>query len=258
MLPIDHGAMDEANEFFTALRNRAPDEPTACRGWRVRDLVAHVAAGAQEEADLIETHLRGGTARPTRSFDEREAAYRALPYDELLGALAREGGSLNAAVDALIRSGGEVEFTGIRLSGQEFRVHSRSELALHRWDIVGDDETGHQLLAQPVLTAHAAKVLSGMASLQESAAARAVRVHREPEDFAFRMRSPGSDDLLVQVAPMPSVKMMSPVTDELPVIRCSPADRLLAVWGRRLPDARIDLSCVTAREADRINAFLYL
>ena len=249
--------MDEANAFFTALKNQAPDEPTACSGWRIRDLVAHVAAGAQEEADLIETHLQGGTARPTRSFGEREATYRALPYEELLGALAREGGRLKAAVAALIRSGGEVEFTGIRLNGQEFRMHNRSELTLHRWDIVGDDEIGQRLLAQPTLTAHAAKVLSGMTSLRESAAERAFRLRQAPEDFAFRLRSPGSDDLLVRVAPTPSVEV-SPVADEQPVVRSSASDRLLAAWGRRLPGGRIDLSSVTAHEADVINAFLYV
>lgn len=250
-------AMDEATAFLTALADRGPDEETACNGWRVRDVVAHMAAGAQEESDLIESALRGEPTRPTRPFAEREAAYRDLPYGDLLAALANEGGRLANAVDALVDSGAAVEFTGTTLTGVDFRVHSRSELALHRWDIVGDDDIGRQLLGQSVFTTHAVRVLSAMPLLQESAAARAARITDAPDDFIFRLRSPESEDVVWLLTPTPRLEMHPPA-DGVPVVHCSAADRLLLLWGRRPSDDRIDLSGVTASEADFIEAMLYV
>ncbi|GIH96566.1 maleylpyruvate isomerase N-terminal domain-containing protein [Planobispora siamensis] len=232
--------MDETNAFLHALTTREPDDPTACDGWRVRDLVAHIVAGAKEEAELIEDALRGVPGRPTRPFPEREAAYAAMPYPELLSALALEGVRLNAAVQALAAAGGTVEFTGALMTGADFRMHGRSELALHRRDLVGDDEVGRCLLAQPELTAHAVKVLTVMSTLQESIATRAARAAGAPAGFAFRMRSPGRDDVVVRVAPTPSLQT-APPGDELPVVLCSAADRLLALWGRR-PAGELDMS----------------
>src|SRR5262249_12019672 len=202
--------MDEANAFLTALTHRAPDEPTACRGWQVRDIVAHLAAGAREESELIETALRGGRPRPTRPFDEREAAYRATPYPELVTMLAGERARLSTAIDRLSATGGTVEFTGARLSAAEFRTHSRSELAIHRWDIVGDDDTGRRLLEQTDLTRHAIKILSTMTSLQESITSRTQRLADVPDDFVVRLRSPESSDVLIRLAPTPTLELGSP------------------------------------------------
>lgn len=250
--------MDETSAFFEALVTRKPDEPTACDGWRVHDLVAHIVAGAKEESELIEASLNGGPSRPTRPFAEREAAYRALPYPELLAELAGEGARLTAAVDALIGTGGVVEFTGALLTGDEFRTHGRSELVLHRRDLVGDDEIGRRLLAQPELTVHAVKVLTEMSSLQESVAARAARLTDVPEGFAFRLRSPGCADVVVGVAPTPFLELAS-AEDDAPVVRLSAGNRLLVLWGRRPADDAVDLSGIQSPETRRlIQAMLYL
>lgn len=40
-----------------------------------------------------------------------------------------------------------------------FVTHLRSELALHRWDVVGDAEISQSLLGRPELTNHAVAVL---------------------------------------------------------------------------------------------------
>ena len=239
--------MDEAREFLAALAERPEDARTACVEWQVRDLVAHLAAGAQEEADLVEAALRGDPPRPTRDFAEREAAFRAKAYPRLLKALAHHSRRLVAAIDALIRDGGAVEFTGALLTGQELRMHSRSELAVHRWDLVGSDDISNRLLAQPELTAHAVTILTRMPSLQESVAARAARVTDAPDGFGFGLRSPGTDDVLVRLGATPSLSLQARADGEddrdgLPVVRCSPADRLLLLWGRRPPRERVDLS----------------
>ena len=68
--------LDEVAELFQALLDRPGDAPTACPGWTAHELLAHLAAGAQEEASLIEAHLAGEPSRPTRAFDERERPFR--------------------------------------------------------------------------------------------------------------------------------------------------------------------------------------
>ncbi len=47
--------------------------PTACREWTAHQLVAHLAAGAKERADLIEEALAGLPERATTPFAERGA-----------------------------------------------------------------------------------------------------------------------------------------------------------------------------------------
>ncbi len=245
--------MDETAEFLTALLSRGPDEPTACPKWRVRDLVAHMAAGAQEESDLIEAALDGQAARPTRTFEEREAAYRALAYEDLLSALAREGSRLSGAIDRLEATGGRVAFTGMTLDAAAFRTHTRSELALHRWDLIGDDEVGDELLAQPDLTAHTAAVLTQMSGLQESIARRAAGVAGLPETFA--LRSPGHHDVLIRTRPGPAIEITHAEPD-VPVIRCDASTRLLVLWGRATD--RADFTALPEKTTDPIKAFLHV
>lgn len=268
--------MDEAKAFQATLLTLPPDAPTACRGWLVRDVVAHLAAGAREEAELIEAELRGEPTRPTRPFDEREAAYRELPYPQLLTALTRQSRRLGLAVDALTAAGRDVEFTGARLSGPDLRRHGRSELALHRWDLAGDDPVSARLLGQADLTAHAVRVLSEMTSLRESLAARVARLVDPPARFGFVLRSPERDDVVVQVGPTPRWQLRprddsagpgaaDPVAADagaadagaaVPVVRCSAADRLLLLWGRPVPGDRVDFGGAPDDVASLVTAVL--
>jgi hypothetical protein len=61
-----------------------------------------------------------------------------------------------------------VAFTGADLTAEGLMTHVRSELALHRWDLIGDDAVGRGLLAQPELLAHGRWVLTNMPTLEES------------------------------------------------------------------------------------------
>ena len=54
----------ESLELMKTLADADPAAPTACSQWTVHDLVAHLAAGAKENADLIEDALAG--VRPVR------------------------------------------------------------------------------------------------------------------------------------------------------------------------------------------------
>ncbi len=165
--------LDEVGALFTTLLATPPDRLTNCQGWTAHDLVAHLASGAAEEADLIESHLAGNTERTTRGFAEREEPYRALPDTELRDQLVANGARLTDALDALHGDkSGAVLFTGRRMSAADFAMHSRSECAIHRWDLVGRDDVGWHMLAQPKLTAHALTVLTQMSTLPEAPANR--------------------------------------------------------------------------------------
>ena len=85
-----------------------------------------------------------------------------------------EGARLTNVLDALAaRDAHEpVEFTGRPMTRADFAMHSRSECALHRWDLVGRDDIGWAMLSQPALTQHSLGVLSAMATLPEAPANR--------------------------------------------------------------------------------------
>jgi len=69
----------ESGELMKTLADADPAAPTACSQWTVHDLVAHLAAGAKENADLVEDELAGRPARATRTFAEREPSFVAMP-----------------------------------------------------------------------------------------------------------------------------------------------------------------------------------
>jgi uncharacterized protein (TIGR03083 family) len=172
-----------------------PDAATACAGWSVHELVAHLAAGSAEIADLVELELAEGRTRQTRDFEEREAPYRALSPKKLRRAFFAEALRATVAVERLAAADDgrrQVMFTGVALDAPTLILHIESELVLHRWDIVGSDATSIAALSDPRLTEHALTTVAAM----------------QPNVFA-----PGG-----------------PVTN---VVDCPPAERTLLLWGRR-------------------------
>ena len=101
-------ASAELSALFAILPNAAPQASTACTAWTAHALVAHLAAGAKERADLIEDKLAGRPERATKAFAEREAAFPALHVEELRTALVRETGRFETAVMALAQQGARV------------------------------------------------------------------------------------------------------------------------------------------------------
>ena len=146
---------DEAmRAFLAALEDVEATAPTWCAGWSAHEVASHVAAAAQERANLIEERLAGRPGRSTRSWEEREPLFRAMPDQDLRSRLVDEVLRFEHAVSALgdTRS---VDYTGWTMTGKRLRTHSHSEAALHRWDLFGDDPTSRRLLSQPTLTARA-------------------------------------------------------------------------------------------------------
>lgn len=76
----DLAVRDEAmRAFITTLSALEETGPTWCPGWSVHYLTAHVAAAAEERANLIEDYLAGKPGRATRSWEVREPPFRAMP-----------------------------------------------------------------------------------------------------------------------------------------------------------------------------------
>lgn len=212
------------NAFVDALSSVKPDAPTACAGWSVHELTAHLAAGSAEIADAVDGELEGGPSRPTRDFEERESPYRALAPEEVREAFFREALRAAAATERLAEAGAQVWFTGVRLDAATLVAHIESELVLHRWDLVGSDDLGVDLLSDPRLGDHAVNTVTGM----------------RPDVFPARsgphqtilLRACGARDVAVTGGAVTSVTLAGE-QGHYPAVVCHPAARTLLLWGRR-------------------------
>jgi len=227
----------EGRAILAALDDLAPDSPTACWGWTAHHIAAHLAAGAKEVADLVAERLEGRPERPTRGFEEREAPFRELSHEGLLDRLVVENKRKLAGYGALAQQQEpSIRFTGTRMTVEELSTHSRCEAALHRWDLVGDDQTSEELLTQPELTAHAVKILGQMPILNESAQAmsdRAAQIGVHALRVVFR--SPPLPDIVFVASRLGGgvgFAEAGRVAGDV-VLTMDPAQRLLALWGRK-------------------------
>ncbi len=198
--------MAEATAFNSTLANVDADQLTACSTWRAHELVAHVAAGAAAIAQNVEAFNTGGdkAVPPTADLAEREAPYRQMTFADLRS-------SMEASHDKMI--------SAIEMPIAAFVTHARSEYALHRWDLVGDDDIGTELLAQPELTDHAVRALG------EVLTGRGVAAGAEG---TVRLSSPGRPDIEVRATGV----VYAEDDNAAIAIEGDPAARLLALWGR--------------------------
>jgi uncharacterized protein (TIGR03083 family) len=228
--------VDEATALLLTLACTPADAPTACRGWTAHDLVAHLAAGAAEMAGHAERALTGQKAEPTASFARREAPFVALEDEELRGRLVSEALRLNAATEALARSGASAEFSGRRMTATDIEMHGRAEAALHRWDLAGDDDVGQDLLAAPELTEHAVTALNTLVSgSAELPATRARAAGLEGGNVRVAFGASGQRDVVL-VVDGGGARLEWADAGSAPTVTADAATRLLALWGRRSPD----------------------
>jgi Mycothiol maleylpyruvate isomerase N-terminal domain len=227
---------DPIEEFVTALGAAAPDAPTACTEWTAHEVAAHLAAGLEECNALIGDALAGRPTRDTRTFTEREAPYLALPDEELRLRL-NEHLTLGLKVLDDFRTSGpdaSVEFTGAAFTAAQMTVHIGSELAIHRWDLVGDDPIGQVLLSDPALTRHAVFTLNALPMLAEAPTNRVADTGLR--DTTVVLRAVGEPDVALTVDQNGSARFESgdsecEVTGDL-VITTDAVNRLLTFWGR--------------------------
>lgn len=243
-----HPAPLESQAFTAALAEVVPTSPTACAGWTAHDVVAHLAAGSKEIADLIEEKLAGRPERATRGFAEREAPFAALPDAELREAMATESRRKLAAVDALADRGNDArfQFTGRSFTVAQLSTHSRSEAALHRWDLVGDDDVSDDLLTQPELTRHAVDVLNTLPSLYEAPGSRAEHAGVK-DQLRIVLHSPGEADIAYRRTPRGAHFELSEdgPADGDALVTTDAANRLLTLWGRRSSERHLTVDTDT-------------
>jgi len=245
-IPVDP-PIDEVGALVGTLLVTPEDRLSMCAGWTAHELVAHLAAGAAEEATLIERCLQGLPDRPTEEYESRERPYRDLPDGELRDRLVEQSVRLSQAMGAL--GDKTVEFTGRRMDSAEFALHSRSECALHRWDLVGRDEIGWAILSQPELTDHALRVLSTMTISNEALGGRLGTLPTDQPRVVLRS-SPHPDIVFVCGAGSIDV-VREPVSPSTPDVEVEPAQRLLLLWGRREPSSPIDAHTTAGRRLIR-------
>jgi hypothetical protein len=228
--------ISETHAFLEALDSRPPNALTACRGWTVHDLTAHITAGADEIARIFEAYRDGDPSPATRTFEEREPPYRAMDDAALRKHLYTASVRMTSAMDAVLsrEPDATIPFSGRPFKGATFAMHGRSELAIHRWDMVGDDEVSWRLLSQPELTTHAVQTMGPLLFQRGCAAAP------PPLYLSARLRSAGHDDLVhddvvVESAHGAASLRAAPAEGDA-AVESDAAARLLFIWGRRPGD----------------------
>jgi hypothetical protein len=189
---------DEAmRAFISAVSRLQATAPTWCTGWSAHEITAHVTAAAQERADLVDEHLAGKPARATRSWEEREPPFRAMPDAELREQLVEQAVRFETSVAAL-EEDDTIMYTGWAMTAQRLRMHSHSEAVLHRWDLVGDDDVSVRLLSDPAMVTHAFAVFDAIPALAEAQRWRRSGVAVTPQGLAA---TPQGNGVVLELRP---------------------------------------------------------
>jgi hypothetical protein len=226
---------DPVEAFLAAIADVPADAPTACSAWTARHVAAHMAAGFEEVCVLIEDFLADRPSRDTRSFDEREAPYLAME-DRALHERLREQLMKTTDVLADFRAAGPdaaFEFNGARITAAEMTVHFDSELAIHRWDLVGDDAISAEMLPNPAFTRHGVFLLNALPMLVEAADNRIAGTDLRATTVV--LRTPGEADVALHVDDDGRARFVQgdgDITADV-VVTTDAANRLLTLWGRR-------------------------
>jgi hypothetical protein len=227
---------DAVETFLTSIASVPADAPTACTKWTAHNIAAHLAAGFEEVSVLIENSLAGRPSRDTRTFEAREAPYRAMDADVLRKRL-REHLIHTVRVLADFRAAGAdaaFDFNGAPFTAAQMTVHLDSELAIHRWDFMGDDAISEELLSTPAFTRHAVFLLNALPMLAEGASNRVATTGLRATTVV--LRTPGQPDVALQVDADGEARYVQGdsegcITGHY-VVTTDDANRLLTLWGR--------------------------
>lgn len=205
-----------------------PDALTSCPGWTAHHIAAHICGNYEETERHVSAFGEGRPLERTRTWEEREQPLRELDHANLLRRIEDRAAVTASVIAAALDEQPEAELTWtgrtVRVAG--FTTHLRSEDALHRWDLVGDDETSYELLAQQDLLVHAVRFV-GFPLLR-----RGLDSGAGAEPFLARVRSDGRDDLVVEARVDEAHLSVAPPQGP-PTIEGDPAARLLLLWGRK-------------------------
>jgi uncharacterized protein (TIGR03083 family) len=219
---------DELTALLAALDKVGPEALTSCPGWTAHHIAAHICGNYEEIEQHVRSFAEGRPLERTRTWEEREQPLRELDLATLVGRIEDRAVTAAAVIDQVLDAQPEAElaWTGrtVRVAG--FPTHLRSEDAVHRWDLMGDDETSHELLGQQDLLVHAVSFI-GLPLLRRGLASTA-----EPRPFLARVRSEGRDDLIIEASNGEAHLSLAPPHGP-PTIHGDPAARLLLLWGRK-------------------------
>jgi uncharacterized protein (TIGR03083 family) len=251
----DHSGLagQEIDAFLAALDDVPPNAVTACRGWTTHEIMAHLASGADAFANQVEAHLDGREVPEFGGWQVREVPYRAWDPRTLRRRVETSERRMTEAFSALLADdpAARVADVGWGLPIAELVKHMRQEYAVHRWDLIGDDEQGLALLGQSDLLAHSVGLLGD--------SLLAVGMARDPspdEPLAVRLRCADEPDLVLTVGGGVGRLDLEQPADAPEVIETDPAARLLLLWGRRPADSRRVRSNLTADRLARLQTLL--
>lgn len=226
----------EADAFFDTLETTPPHAVSACLGWTAHEVIAHLISGAEGLANQIEAYFDGRQIPAFGTWEERELPLQALADSALRLRLITADARMASGFDALLDRDPNAVVPDIGFGFPVFELlnHMRQEYAIHRWDLIGDDPVGHNLLSQPDLLSHSVRMLA------EPLLAIGMQRDCSPSTpMSVRVRCSGEPDLVVEVDEGRATLRLdeSDPTDSR-VIDTDPAARLLLLWGRRPADSR--------------------
>lgn len=228
--------LTEIDAFVDALAAIPPDAVTGCPGWTAHELLAHLVSGVEAIAEQAEAHLAGLPIPGHGSFAEREEGFWSIADDELRDRLVAGERRMSAALAEELSQDPQQAVAGIGwgMPIRDVVLHMRQEFAVHRWDLVGDDAAGDELLGQPELLDHSVRILAD--ALLAPGIALDDGAGTPP--WSVRVRAGDEPDLVVTVdGPSRRFELLAQAGEPADV-RCDPAARLLLVWGRRPANAR--------------------
>jgi uncharacterized protein (TIGR03083 family) len=251
--PVGGGQRREIAGFLEALDSTPPDAVTACRGWTAHEVIAHLTSGADAFADQVEAYLDGRPVPEFGAWQVREPPYRAMDDATLRRRLETSEQRMSEAFAAMLATDPDAraDEVGWGLPVAELVKHMRQEYAVHRWDLIGDDDAGLQLLGQQDLLVHSVQLLGD--------SLLAVGLARDPdpaEPLTARLRCPGEPDLVLSVQDGAGSLSLSEPVDAPDVIETDPAARLIILWGRRPADSRRVRSTLAPERLARLQTLL--
>lgn len=178
----------------------------------------------------MEAYLAGSPLTSTRSFDERDPEFREMTASQLLRSITDGEQRLRTSLDELLAREPDpvLRWTNRQVPAAGFLKHGRSECAVHRWDLVGDDAMSEKLLSQQELFEHIATFLGAWPMAARGMATGA----GTGRSLRARVRAPGQPDLLASVHRRePRFLAVEPEGEAL--VEGDPAARLLLLWGRQ-------------------------
>ncbi len=241
------------------LQTLGPDDlaqQSACEGWAVADVVAHLVERGGPIPDQIERGLRGdisptpGTSNDPpanedqfrQDLDHSAVALRHELGDSLLDEFAR----LNREFDRVLGLAGPDDWEKLcyhRLRPETVRVKVDiriAELAMHEWDIHWAFDRNASL---------AEDSLPGLVSASGRAVRRAFRpdpARTHPVRYRFALSGPEATAVDVVLAAEGTSFEIGASPEPGVIFRCSPATYAMVIFGRQKLGAAIDSGLVEA------------